>query len=66
MGVFESMSYFLPTPFSPNSSSSKKKWAILGLFTISSPQKIIPKYMLIELFFIRARERGVRERGKVK
>jgi hypothetical protein len=35
------------------------------LFTTNS-KKISLKYKLIELFFLRARERGVRERGKVK
>jgi hypothetical protein len=42
-------------------------WIILGLFATSSPQKIIPKYMLIELIFSKGKgEREVRERGKVK
>jgi hypothetical protein len=38
-------------------------WIILGLFATSSPKKFSPKYMLIGLFF---RERGKKERGKVK
>jgi hypothetical protein len=29
-------------------------------------KKLSPKYMLIELLFLRVRERGKRERGKVK
>jgi uncharacterized membrane protein len=36
------------------------------LFATSSSKKLSPKYMLIGLFFLRVRERGVRERGKVK
>jgi hypothetical protein len=38
----------------------------VGYLQLAHPKKLSPKYMLIELFFLRVREREARERGKFK